>query len=93
MSTFSWVYKPYTFWDPPLQKKEYTSTIFECQIFLSAKNPHENNKNQAKKLKVYRFFFDFHKPPPPKMYGLYTCDNVDIYGWPLTITNQKVIFF
>ncbi len=53
MSTFSWVYKPYTFWDCP--PKEYTSTFFECQ------NPHENNKNQAK---VYRNFFDFHRPPP-----------------------------
>ncbi len=36
---------------PP--KKEYTST------FLSAKNPHENNKYQAKKLKVYRKNVDF----------------------------------
>ncbi len=47
------MYKPYTFWYPfsPLPPKEYTSTIF-----LSAKNPRENNKNQAKILKVYDFF-------------------------------------
>ncbi len=31
---------------PSPPQKEYTL------IFLSAKNPHENNKNQAKKLKV-----------------------------------------
>ncbi len=70
---------------PPPPKKEYTST------FLSAKNPHENNKNQAKKLKVYGTNVDFHRPPPPsptKVYGLYTCENVNIYGWPLsTLTN------
>ncbi len=29
----------------------------------SAKNPHKNNKNQAKKLKVYRKNVDFQKPP------------------------------
>ncbi len=58
MSTFSSVYKPYTFWDTPLPPKEYTST------FLSVKNPHENNKNQAKKLKVYGKSVD--------LYGLYT---------------------
>ncbi len=45
---------------PPPPKKEYTST------FLSAKNPHENNKNQAKKLKVYEKNVDFHRPPPRK---------------------------
>ncbi len=27
------------------------------------KNPNENNKNQAKKLKVYGIVFDFHRPP------------------------------
>ncbi len=41
---------------PPLQKKEYIST------FLSAKNTHENNKNPAKKLKVYRKNVDFQTP-------------------------------
>ncbi len=43
------------------------------QHFLSAKNPHENNKNQAKKLKVYRKNVDFHRPPlplPQKVYCL-----------------------
>ncbi len=40
----------------PLPHKEYTSTFFECQ------NPHENNKNQAKKLKVYRKNVVFHRP-------------------------------
>ncbi len=42
---------------PPLPTKEYTSH------FLSAKNPHENNKNQAKKLIVYEKNYDFHRPP------------------------------
>ncbi len=32
------------------------------QHFLSAKNPYENNKNQAKKLKVYEKNVDFHRP-------------------------------
>ncbi len=62
----------------PPTKKVYTST------FLSAKNPHENNKNQAKKLKMYRKNVYFHRPTPlPKVYGLYTRENVDIYGRPL----------
>ncbi len=30
---------------------------------LSAKNPHENNKNKAKKLNVYGKNVDFHRPP------------------------------
>ncbi len=59
---------------PPPQKKS------THQHILSAKNPHENNKNQAKKLKMYRKNIDFHKPLPPKVYGLYTRENVDIYG-------------
>ncbi len=36
------------------------------QHFLSAKNPHENNTNQASKLKVYWKNVDFHRPPPPE---------------------------
>ncbi len=52
------------------------------QHFLSTKNPHEHNKNQAKKLKVYGKNVDFHRPPP-KVYCLYTRENCDIYGWPL----------
>ncbi len=59
MSTFSWVYKSYTFWDPPPPPK-YTSTFFECQ------KSRWNNKNQAKTLKVYWKNVDFHSPPPPK---------------------------
>ncbi len=50
--------------------KEYTLT------FLIAKNPHENNKNQAKKLKVYGKNVDF----PRKVYVLYTGENIDIFG-------------
>ncbi len=23
-------------------------------------------------------------PPPPLAYGVYTCENIDIFGWPLT---------
>ncbi len=39
---------------PAPPKKEYTSNVFECQ-----RSPW-NNKNQAKKLKVYRKNVDFH---------------------------------
>ncbi len=55
------------------------------QHFLSAKNPHENNnKNEAKKLKVYGIFLIFPGPPPPrKCMVLYTRENIDIYGRPL----------
>ncbi len=59
MSTFSWLYKPYTFWDPlPPAKKKSTH-----QHFLSDKNPQENNKTQAKKLKVYRKMLIFTDSP------------------------------
>ncbi len=52
------------------------------QHILSAKNPHENNKNQAKKSKVYRKNVNFMTTSLPlKVYGLY---NVDIYGWSLS---------
>ncbi len=85
MSTFSRVYKPYTFWDPlphPPKKSNH-------QIFLSGKNPHENNKNQTKKLKVkhvaIKCWFSHTHPPSPKVYVLYTCENVDIFGRPLTL--------
>ncbi len=42
---------------PPPPKKS------KKQNFLSAKSPHENNKNQAKNLKVYGKNVDFHRPP------------------------------
>ncbi len=63
---------------PQPLRKEYTSTFFECQ------NPHENNINQAKKLTMYGKNVDFHRhlPSPLKMYGLYTHENVNIYGRP-----------
>ncbi len=69
---------------PPPQKKEYTST------FLTAKNPNENNKNQAKKLKVYGEKGWFSQttnppsPPPESVWFVHTPENVDIYGWPLS---------
>ncbi len=44
---------------PPPKKKS------THQHFLSAKNPHEKNKNQVEKLKVYEKNVDFHKPPSP----------------------------
>ncbi len=50
------------------------------QHFWSAKYPGENNKNQAKKLKVYNFVLIFKDPPPPKVNGLHTRENVDIYA-------------
>ncbi len=70
------------FLSPPPPKKS------THQHFWSAKNPHENNKNQTKKLKVYRKNVDFHRPSPRK-YGLYTRKNVDIYGWPLNHVNTS----
>ncbi len=45
---------------PPPQKKS------THQQFWSAKNPHKNNKNHAKKLKVYVKNVDFHRPPSPR---------------------------
>ncbi len=36
------------------------------QQFLSAKNPHENNKNQAKKLKCTDKMLIFTDPPRPR---------------------------
>ncbi len=72
MSTFSRVYKPYTFWDlPPTH-----------QQFLSVKILHENSKNQAKKLSVQKKCWFWQTPLPPKVYVLYTRENVDIFGWP-----------
>ncbi len=59
------------------------------QHFLSVKNPHENNKNQTKKLKLSGKNADFHYPPI--LYGLYTCENVDIYGWPLSKVHDNLI--
>ncbi len=46
------------FLSPPPKKKS------TCQHFLSAKRPHENDKNQVQKLKMYRKNVDFHNPPP-----------------------------
>ncbi len=34
----------------------------------------------------------FTDPLTPKVYGLYTRENVDIYGWPLSL-NWKVLFY
>ncbi len=43
-------------------------------------------KIRPKKLKVYGKDVDFHRPLlPPKAYGLYTRENVDIYGQPLSM--------
>ncbi len=65
---------------PPPKKKSIH------QHYLSVNNPNENNKNQAKKLKVYGKNVDFHRAQPPLLpivYGLYSHENVDIYGRPL----------
>ncbi len=48
---------------PPPPKKKSTH-----QHFLSAKNPHENNKNQAKKLSVWKKMLIFTDTPTPKEY-------------------------
>ncbi len=48
------------------------------QHFLNAKTVHENDKSQAKILKVYGENIDFTDPPTPlKVYGLYTHENVN----------------
>ncbi len=57
------------------------------QHFLSAKNPHENNNNQAKNVKLYGKNVDFHGPSP-KVYVFYTHEDVDILGWFLNIFGQ-----
>ncbi len=54
-------------------------------------------KNQVKKLKVYKkIVFQIDLPSPPlKVYGLYTYENVDIYGRPLTMilmSDQRHLF-
>ncbi len=60
---------------PPPQKKEYTST-------LSAKKTHENNKSGQKVKSVWKkCWFSQTK----NVYGLYTHENVDIYGRPLIV--------
>ncbi len=69
----------YTFWDPLLRKKRV-----HIQHFLSAKNPHENTKNQAKKLKCTEKNVDFQTPPPPRKCMVCTHENVDIMDGPLT---------
>ncbi len=53
------------------------------QHLLNAKNPHENNKNQAKMLKMYGKNVDFHNPPLShrKVYVSYTCDNPYIFSY------------
>ncbi len=58
------------------------------QHYLSAKNPHENNKNQVKKIKCMEKIVDFHTPtyPPPLRESVwYLCihENVGIYRRPL----------
>ncbi len=75
MSIFSWVYKPYTFWNPfPLTKD-----------FLSAKNPLENNKKSGEKVKSLQNKCGFSQiPHPPKSVWFVHSENVDIYGRPLT---------
>ncbi len=63
----------------PPAKKEYTSTFFDCQ------------KSQMKIIKIRpklksvlkKCWFSQTPHSPPKVYDLYTHENVDIYGWPL----------
>ncbi len=71
----SWVYKLYTFSLPP--QKKYTST------FLSAKNPHENNKNQAKKLKCMEKML-IYTDPPLRKYGFILVKMLTFMDGPLS---------
>ncbi len=62
MSTFSWVYKNHTLSEtpsPPPQKSTH-------QHFLSAKNPHENNKKSGQKVKCTEKMLIFTEPHPRK---------------------------
>ncbi len=60
MSTFSWVYKPYTFWDPlPPSKKKSTH-----QHFWVPKIHMKITKIRPKKLKVYGKMLIFTDPHP-----------------------------
>ncbi len=53
----------HTLSETPSPPKKYTSTFFECQT------SHENNKNQAKKLKVYEKMLIFtDTPTSPRKY-------------------------
>ncbi len=38
-----------------------------------------------------KFFLIFTDHPPPKVYVLYTCENVDIFGWPLIIVIPELV--
>ncbi len=73
------MYKPYTFWDLLLTPQKKSTH----KHFLSAKNPHENNKKSGQKVKSVQKKCWFSQTPS-KVYGLYTRENVDIYGRPLT---------
>ncbi len=69
---------------PPKKKSTY-------EHFWSAKNPYENNKNQAKKLIVQKKCRFSQTHPPPNVYGLYTREYVDIYGRPLIVIRNKTL--
>ncbi len=77
--------QPIHFLRPP--KKDYTSTFFRT------KNPHENNKNPAKKLKVYSKNVPPPPPPPPKGDDLPIWEKVNIYRLEIETFSKHVCNF
>ncbi len=49
-------------------------------------------KKIKQKVKSVWIFFKFHRLPPLKVNGLYTRENVDIYGQPLTLNVQLQLY-
>ncbi len=82
MSTFSWVYKPYTFWDPPPPKKGYTSTFF----WVPKIHP-KIIKIRLKVKSVWKksWFSQTQTTSLPKVYGLYTHENLTFMDGPLLV--------
>ncbi len=85
MSIFSWMYKPYTFWEPlPSNKRVHIN------IFWVPKIPMKIIKIRSKNWSVQKkCWFSQTNPPPPKR--LYTHENVDIYGRLLKKIANRVI--
>ncbi len=65
----------------------------ESQLLIGLETSFKNwqkalNVNIYYILKAYIWCY-----PPPLAYGLYTCENVDIFGWPLTWCNIRYMWY
>ncbi len=77
MSTFSRVYKPYTFGVWACENQHFFCTLLTFwSDFYSFRGDFWHSKNTD----IYSFLV---RGAFLKVYGLYTHENVDIYGWPL----------